>query len=396
MTLDDIARTLRDRNETRQPLSIKGGGTLGAMGTACIATAAIDLKKLNRLVAHEHADLTCSVQAGMTLSAFAKALAEGGQFVPLDAPVRSKATVGGTLAAGWLGPRRHRYGKPRDLAIGSQVVLADGTVANAGGMVVKNVSGYDMTKLYIGSFGTLGVITRANFKTMPLPRARRMLIAALPERSRDRALQQVAHLAAQPAMAVCVEGFGKAIAGEDGIDGRILLLFEGSPSYIERATRDSRSALGRAGVPETYIIDAGVEQQFERVLDACISETGERTMMYRSLGTPGSAQERATRLRDAANRRELFTDVLLDAMNGDVFLNVSERDARAFAQKIEACDDDLRAIDPCSVIVSGRAPIRASLDAWGKPPAAIEKMREIKARFDPNNILNPGRFVGGI
>jgi glycolate oxidase FAD binding subunit len=396
MTLDDIAQTLRERNESRQPLSVKGGGTLAAMGAPCAAPPAVELKKLNRLVAHEHADLTCSVQAGMTLNAFAKALAERGQFVPLDAPLRAKATVGGTLAAGWLGPRRHRYGKPRDLAIGSQVVLADGTVANAGGMVVKNVSGYDMTKLYIGSFGTLGVITRANFKTMPVPRARRMLIASLPERSRDRAVQQAAHLAAQPAMAVCVEGFGKAIAGEDGVDGRILLLFEGSASYIERATRDARSALGRAGVPETYIIDAGVEQQFERVLDACVLETGERSIAYRSLGTPDSAQERATKLRDAANRHELFTDVLLDVMNGDVFVNVSERDARAFAQKIEACDDDLRAIDPHSVIVAGRAPIRASLEGWGKPPAAIEKMREIKARFDPNNILNPGRFVGGI
>ncbi len=132
------------------------------------------------------------------------------------------------------------------------------------------------------------------------------------------------------------------------------------------------------------------------MLDAPVLTSAERTLTYRSLGTPASAHERATRLRDAANRCELFTDVLLDAMNGDVFVRVSDRDARAFAQKAEHCDDGLRDIDPSSVIVAGAAPIRNGLNSWGKPPASIDRMRALKTRFDPNNILNPERFVGGI
>jgi glycolate oxidase FAD binding subunit len=83
-------------------------------------------------------------------------------------------------------------------------------------------------------------------------------------------------------------------------------------------------------------------------------------------------------------------------MNGDVYLRVSERDSRAFAEKIEAADDELRALDPHCVIVAGEAPIRAALNGWGAPPASIDKMRAVKARFDPKDTLNPGRFVSGI
>jgi glycolate oxidase FAD binding subunit len=395
-TMQELADALRAYDESRTPIAIEGGGTLRELGESARAAATISMRKFNKLAAHEFEDLTCSAGAGMTLAGFAAKLGEHGQFVPVDAPQRRKATIGGTLAAGWPGPRRHLYGRARDLAIGSQAVLADGTPVNAGGMVVKNVSGYDMTKLYAGSFGTLAVLTRLNFKTLPLPQAARVLIAPLPERSRERAIAQIRNAAVTPAVAYCIEGYRKSIDGEDAVDGRMYLLLEGTRTLLERATRDIRSALGRAGVPETQIHDTGVEQSFDRLLDAPLANVGERSITYRSMGLPESASGRAIQMRDAANRRELYTDVVLDVMNGDVFVRVSERDARAFAVKIEPCDDDVRAIDPQSIIVAGAAEIRTSLRGWGEPPPAIEKMRALKRRFDPNAILNRGRFVGGI
>lgn len=397
MTLDDLRTLVAECDRNGRTVEIAGGGTLRGFGALPPkADVTVNMTAFADLLTHEFHDLTCATQSGIRLGAFSELLAKRGQFVPIDVPLRRKATVGGSLASGWLGPRRHFYGRARDLVIGSQVVLADGTLANAGGMVVKNVSGYDMSKLYIGSFGTLGIITQLNFKTLPLPKRRRALVAKLPENTRARAAAQVATSAITPAAAFCVEGYRKSIDGEDGIDGRMYILLEGSEGLVDRATRELRSALGRAGVPETAILDAGAWESFERVLDASIANVGERSITYRALGLPGDAIERATALRDAANRRELFTDVLVDVMNGDVFLRVSERDSRAFAEKIEACDDEIRSLSPHSVIAAGDAPIRSSLNAWGAQPQAITKMRALKAQFDPRGILNRGRFTGGI
>lgn len=397
MTIDDLRTLLAECNRDGRTVEITAGNTLRGFGAVPPkADVTVDMTALAKLLTHEYHDLTCATQSGIRVAEFSDALAKRGQFVPIDVPLRRKATVGGALASGWLGPRRHFYGRARDLVIGSQVVLADGTLANAGGMVVKNVSGYDMSKLYIGSFGTLGIITQLNFKTLPVPKRRRVLIAKLPERTRARAAAQLASSPVTPAAAFCVEGYRKIVDGEDGIDGRMFVLLEGSEALVDRGTRELRSSLGRAGVPETTIIDAGAWESYERVLDACIDTLGERSITYRSLGLPGDAVERATALRDAANRHELFTDVLVDVMNGDIFLRVSERDSRAFAEKIEACDDAIRSLSPRSVIAAGDAPIRSSLNAWGAEPAAIDKMRALKAQFDPRGVLNRGRFAGGI
>ncbi len=397
MTLDELRKTVASCNSEGKTIEIQGGNTLRAFGAApAKADVVVSTTGLNALLAHEFHDLTCSTQGGLRLTTFADQLAKHGQFVPIDVPLRKKATVGGALASGWLSPRRHLYGRARDFVIGSQVMLADGTLVHAGGMVVKNVSGYDMSKLYVGSFGTLGIITQLNFKTLPQPQHRRALIAKLPERTRERAVTQVAASAVPPAAAFCVEGFRKSIDGEDGVDGRIVLLLEGSESLVDRGTRELRSALGRAGVPETAIIDTGAWESFERVLDASITSLGERSITYRALGLAGDALDTGTQLRDAANEHELFTDVLIDIMNGDVFVRVSERDSRVFAEKIEACDDAIRKIAPRSVIAAGDAPIRESLNAWGEDPPGIAKMRALKARFDPNGTFNRGRFAGGL
>lgn len=396
-SVDQLRRIVAECDREGHAIAIEGGQTLRAFG-ATVRNPSVTLSTLEiaGVIAHEYHDLTCAVRGGTRLAALSEALAQHGQFIPVDAPLRRKATAGGTLAAGWLGPRRHLYGRARDFVIGSQVVLADGTLANAGGMVVKNVSGYDMSKLYIGSFGSLGIITQLNFKTLPLPARRRAFVARLPENTRARAIAQITSLTIAPAAAFCIEGFRKSIDGQDGVDGRLFLLFEGTEALLDRATRDLRSALGRAGVPETIIADAGAGESFERVLDACIESIGERSITYRALGLPESVETRAIELRDAANRSQLFTDVLFDVMNGDVFVRVSERDSRAFAEKIEACDDEFRRLQPRSVIVAGDAPIRVSLRGWGEEPQAIEKMREMKRQFDPRGTLNPGRFVGGI
>ncbi len=380
-----------------QKICIVGGNTLEGMGFPPERMdVTLDTTELAGVVAHERADLTIAALAGTPLRDVASPLATHGQFVPFDAPQPHYATVGGTLSAGWLGPRRHLYGRVREYVIGSTIVLADGTIARAGGMVVKNVAGYDMSRLYVGSFGTLGVLVQANFKTAPLPPHARVLVAPLPEHTRERACAQLTALPVRPAAAFWVEGFHNAIDGEDGAEGRIVVLVEGSDALLERATRDLRSSLGRAGVPETLVVDAGAREAFERVVDAYVACLGERSITYRLFPFPERSAQCALSLRQLADRFGLCTESIVDVMNGDVVLRVSDLDTRALGSKIENFDDALHDGEPRAQVVAGRHSHRPYLRVWGEAPAAIEQMRALKARFDPNRTLNPGRFVGGI
>ncbi|MDQ2679405.1 MAG: FAD-binding oxidoreductase [Candidatus Eremiobacteraeota bacterium] len=392
----ELAALIADHDRARRTVAIEGGNTLHEVGSPSTTDTTLSTTALNAVVAHEPADLTVASQAGMTVANFLRRLAEHKQFVPIDAPHLQAATLGGTLASGWLGPRRHLFGRPRDYVIGSQTVLASGSIVNAGGMVVKNVTGYDMSKLYIGAFGTLGIFTQLNFKTLPKPSQARVLIASLPERTASRAAEQIAALDVRPAAAFCIEGFRTSIDGEDGIDGRIFALFEGSAQLIERATRDLRSALGKAGVPQTTIVDSGASESFDRVVDSYIAGIGERSITYRALGLPESARTRALALRDLAHRQQLFTDLLIDLMNGDVILRVSDPNSRTFAGKIEDFDEALHTLAPNAAIICGPSLLRERLSVWGELPNAIEKMRALKRQFDPNRTLNPGRYIGNL
>jgi glycolate oxidase FAD binding subunit len=384
-----------DRSE--QKILIVGGNTLAGMGFPP-ETYDVTLltTELTGIVANERADLTLAVRAGTPLQNVATLLAAQGQFLPFDAPKPHYATVGGTLAAGWQGPRRHLHGRIRDYVIGSTIVLADGTVARAGGMVVKNVAGYDMSRMYVGSFGTLGVLVQTNLKTAPLPPHSRLFLAPLPEHTRQRACAQLTALAIRPAAAFWIEGFHKSVDGDDGPEGRIVVLLEGSEALLERATRDVRSALGRAGVPQTRVVDAGAREAFERVIDAYVACLGERSITYRAYPLPDQSEQCVLRLRELAARFALRAEAIVDVMNGDVVLRISDVDTRALGSKIENFDDALHELEPRATVVAGKHPHRVYLRVWGEAPAAIEQMRALKARFDPHRTLNPGRFVGGI
>jgi glycolate oxidase FAD binding subunit len=150
----EAAAILRAASDAGEAVVAFGGGTLqGSANAPARYDIALSTKRLNALHEYDPRELTAGVGGGMTVGELDALLARNGQFLPLDAPFSAQATVGGTLAAGWAGPRRAAYGRPRDLLIGATVALADGTLAKTGGMVVKNVTGYDMGKLYVGSHG---------------------------------------------------------------------------------------------------------------------------------------------------------------------------------------------------------------------------------------------------
>ncbi len=182
----------------------RGAGTgLAWGGPPSRCDLVVDLRSMDQIVEHEAGDLVARVQAGATIGQLAVALGSAGQQLALDVP--AEATVGGVVATGTAGPRRFRYGTPRDLLIGITVVRADGVVAHAGGKVVKNVAGYDLGKLFAGSQGTLGLITEATFRLHPLPAAVAWVTAEFGPAERAGAVAAVAAAAGSPLVPSAVE-----------------------------------------------------------------------------------------------------------------------------------------------------------------------------------------------
>src|SRR5262245_53649525 len=175
---EEIGAILTLAGEHDVPVLPWGGGTaLGVGAPPTRVGLVLGLKRLDRVLEHEPGDLTTTVEAGITLAALQDHLGRRGQWLSLDAADADRATIGGILASNASGPRRHLYGTARDLLIGVTVVAADGTVIRGGGKVVKNVAGYDLPKLYIGSFGTLGVLAEATVRLRPRPDEDRLVVA---------------------------------------------------------------------------------------------------------------------------------------------------------------------------------------------------------------------------
>ncbi|MFN2460070.1 MAG: FAD-binding oxidoreductase [Candidatus Velthaea sp.] len=375
-----------------------GGATLQSIGNAPVRyDVALSVRGLDRVLAYDARDLTIGLEAGATLENVSRVLAASNQFLPFDAPHPKAATAGGTLAAGWVGPRSAAYGRLRDLLIGSTAALADGTLATAGGMVVKNVTGYDMSKLYVGSLGTLGVLVRANFKALPRAAARRLAVAPLPDDVRERAIAAVFALPLEPVAALVTVGFFSATPRVRDEDARLAVLFEGSDAVIERATRELRSALGAAGVAQTVLLDEDpAEAAFQRLIDAYVENVDDRSITYRSAGLPSNAWARASAARRIAAACAVACEAIVDLRTGAVVMRMSGRTREAIAAALARLDGELRRIVPRVNVLAGDPALRAGVDAWGAPPGTLDVMRDLKRRFDPAAILAPGRYVGGI
>jgi FAD/FMN-containing dehydrogenase len=225
-----------------EPSSVREAAEAFAEAAAQGATVSIDrpggdvvvsTKRLNHVLEHETGDLTCTVEAGVRLSALHRRLARHGQMLALDPP--GDPTVGACIAGNLFGPRRHRYGRVRDLLLGVTVVLSDGTIASSGGKVVKNVAGYDLGKLFCGSRGRLGLVARASLRLHPLPEAARTLV--VPVRSPDIALSKLHAILRSQFVPTAVDLLWP---------GQLCVLFEGSERAVAQQLGVARALVGGA------------------------------------------------------------------------------------------------------------------------------------------------------
>lgn len=236
-SLEEAAAVLREASAAGRTVSIgRDGGEV-----------VLDPAGLDRILEHEPGDLIVIVEAGVRLSALDAALAPHGQMLALDAP--GDPTVGACLAANLSGPRRHRYGAPRDLVLGATLVLADGTVASSGGKVVKNVAGFDLAKLACGSHGRLGLIARVCLRLHPRPAATSTVVAPAETPGEAQRLAGAVLRSALAPSAVDVHW-----------PGRLALLFEGSQRAVAAQVEAARSLLGAAAAGDEVWVEAAGRQ----------------------------------------------------------------------------------------------------------------------------------------
>jgi glycolate dehydrogenase FAD-binding subunit len=222
----------------------------GAEGRSVRIGRDLTTERFNRILEHEAGDLTCTVESGIRLSALNSALAARGQRLSLDPP--GDPTVGGLLAQNLSGPLRHRFGTPRDLVLGVTLVLADGTIANAGGKVVKNVAGYDLGRLVCGSEGTLAFIARVSLRLHPQPRAAATFVVETEEVPSVVAILLRSQL--EPSgldvlhpgcVAVLFEGSARSVAAQVASARLLVGGKEAGPEIWEEARRRQGAAVGR-------------------------------------------------------------------------------------------------------------------------------------------------------
>jgi glycolate oxidase FAD binding subunit len=370
-----LAGVLKEANASGLKVAPVGGGTQLDLGMPPThLDLAVETVGLNRIVEYEPADLTVTVEAGMRLTELQRILGENGQFLALDPPLEDLATLGGIIATNASGPLRFAYGSARDLVIGTRVANPDGTITRAGGRVVKNVAGYDLNKLYIGSLGTLAVVVELSFKLAPIPPAVATLSGTFPEAGAARAL--LGQVVRSPLSPLAIELNGSR---------EVVFRVGGYPRAVERQVREL-----------SELIAAYAGQAAEADWDALCQkrQQARRREVVLKAAAPISASMAVVEILER-NLGDLEPMVWAHAGNG---VANAACNAPVDARVLGATRAEVRALGENASLVIERCPVplKSSIDVWGQPGPSVALMRAIKARLDPHGTLNPGRYVGGI
>jgi glycolate oxidase FAD binding subunit len=341
-----VAAALRESGGVR----VVAGGTKLGWGRP-IEAPELNVSELDTILEHNEGDLTAILQAGVPLAGARERFAQAGQMLALDPPDEG-STIGGIIATGDSGPLRHRYGGPRDLVLGVQVALPDGTLARAGSKVIKNVAGYDLAKLMTGAFGTLGVVTEVSVRLHPT--AREWLTVVVRRDDPRELVAAASELTHRP-----IEAERLDLRWEDGV-GAVLVQLCG-PSAGERAAA----------------IDGEVVEDDDALWAA--QRAAQRGPVVLRVST---TQQRLVEVVAAANEHGAVC--VARAALGLAWLRLESADAELVTA--------LRARLGTCVVLDAPAELRAAVDPWG-PLAAEPLMRRVKARFDPFDTLNPGLLL---
>jgi glycolate oxidase FAD binding subunit len=379
-TAPEVAKVLQYCSSAGLAVVPRGGGTkLGLGNRPEKADVILSTERLNRVVEHVWGDMTAIVEAGCTIDSLQRAIQPHRQRLAVDPLWPEKTTIGGLLATAESGTLRIRYGAVRDLVLGVEVALPDGSLIKAGGKVVKNVAGYDLTKLMIGSLGTLGVITRAAFRLHPIPVA-----TASYSITAASAAEATRFVLAILASYVIYTGLQVRTDRADRLT--LDVRFEGIPESLQdQRERLAKLLVGSEIVESSDEVWGARRQLFADAGSSAICKCGVLPSQIGSLcdgifRQTSATETKATIVAQGTGLAEVRLDAGLLSLTKAVIGVRSEVDRLEGSLVVEQC--------PVSM--------KESLDVWGTLKDAVALMQQIKGKFDPARTLNPGRFVGAI
>jgi glycolate oxidase FAD binding subunit len=379
-SVDELSAAMAAAARTNARVLVQGGGTKMAWSTPADASAGdvlLSTRRLDRIIAHRAGDLTATIEAGASLDAVNRELRRHGQWIPLDPPWSDRATIGGIVAANDSGPRRHRYGSARDLIIGVDIVRADGVRAKGGGIVVKNVAGYDLPRLMVGSFGCLAVIASATFKLYPASAASATVVASLPS-----------HAAAGAAVAQ----LNRSQITPTAVDiatppSRLLIRFESTAASVEQQCARAADIVAACGGTANVLREDREREIWDAHAAGFWAAPGaiaKVTLLPSDL--PATLDRVATTAGDST------VAWIGRACLGVLFLRIdgpTTTQARIVG--------DLRQRQTGSVVLLRASDeLKSAAGIWGPMGDAFRIMQSVKRSFDPQALLNAGRGPGGL
>lgn len=379
-TIEELRAALLRCAEEQASIETRGAFSKASFGGPIRqATCRLQTSRLNRLLAYEPADLTVSVEAGMRYADLSRTLAENNQFLPLDPPFAEDATVGGILAANSSGSRRRRFGTARDMTIGMRFATLDGKIVSSGGMVVKNVTGLDMAKLMIGSFGTLAVIASANFKVFPRPESFASFVFRAASAPLLELRKQILAGVLQP---IAIDMLDAGASQALGLGGSPALLVEaaGSPSVTRRFTEAFETLAAAHGAS----LDGAPEGLWQRVQEC--GPNWLNTHPDGALVRCSTVQTGLAELLELAARCGCAAALRAGNATGLLLAPDSETAGRAIAE--------LRQGDFRATLEAGPDSLKHSIEQWNAGGSELQLMQRIKADFDPLSLLNRSRLYG--
>ncbi|UIJ35725.1 FAD-binding oxidoreductase [Allobranchiibius sp. GilTou73] len=385
--LEEASRVLRKSESDGHTVLFTGGGTKAQWGGIPDPTdLQISTDHLNVLISHHPGEMTAAVGAGMPLQTLQTQLAEEGQWLALDpATERHGATIGGLLATGDAGPRRLRFGTMRDLAIGTTLLLADGTIAHSGSHVIKNVAGYDLTKLFYGSLGSLGLIGEVIVRLHPLNASSATVLASATAHQATVAAAALRRSGVEP---TAVEWLDRAVPDEDPM---LLVRVDGSADGTAAGSARVAKLLTDEGLSPHVLDQDEADRRWAAVAEAATG--GPDDTVVRAGALPGTSPQLIESLHAIADEHGVSASVASSTGLG-LHTAVLRGSARAQADVARRWRDSVETLSGSCSLRSRPAAVADRLAPFGTPPSSAALLRAVKLQFDPLERCAPGRFRG--